>query len=45
MDFVESVRESSSAKSVVEKIGYAPNESISSALYPAFLMLFMVFVI
>ena len=43
VDFVEAVRASSTAKSVVKKIGYAPNESFSSTLYPAFLMLFMVF--
>ena len=43
VDFVEAVRASNSWKSVVEKIGYAPNESISSALYPAFLLVFMLF--
>ena len=37
--FVDAVRASSSAKGVVQKIGYAPTESFSSALYPTFLTL------
>ena len=45
VDFVEAVRASSAMKGVVEKVGYAPNESISSALYPAFLLVFMLSVI
>ena len=41
--FVDAVRASSAAKGVVQKIGYAPNESFSLTLRPAaFLMLFFV---
>ena len=40
--FVDAVRASSSAKGVVQKIGYAPNESFSSTLYPAFLTLIFI---
>ena len=42
VDFVGAVRESSAAKGVVQKIGYAPNESFSSMLYPTFLVLIFI---
>ena len=37
--FVDAVRASSAAKGVVQKIGYAPNESFTSTLYPGVLLI------
>lgn len=42
VDFVEAVCASSSAKGVVQKVGYAPNESFSSTLYSTFLTLILI---
>ena len=37
--FVDAVRASSAAKGVVQKIGYAPNESFTSTLFPGVLLI------